>query len=192
MMRRRDLITLVGGAAAWPVVARAQGAMPVVGYLGIDTPDRFASRAQSFREGLASLGFVEGRNVAIEYRWAEGRPDRLPALAAELVRAQVNVIAAPGSLSSAMAAKAATRSIPVVFEMGADPIESGLVTRLNRPEGNVTGITRSMRRSAQNGSNCCMNSCLRPAHSPCSSIPTIGEMPRPRSTCCKVRRAPAT
>jgi len=123
------------------VTARAQESMPVVGYLGTDTPDRFASRLHSFHQGLGSLGFFEGKNIKVEYRWAEGKSDRLPALALELARAQVSVITAPGSLSSALAAKAATSSIPIVFEMGADPVESGLVASLNRPGSNITGVT---------------------------------------------------
>jgi putative tryptophan/tyrosine transport system substrate-binding protein len=140
-MKRREFIAVAGGMATWPIVARAQQTTPVIGYLGIDSPDLFAARLRSFHEGLSSLGFVEGRNVSVEYRWAGGRYDRLPALALELVSANVDVIAAPGSLASALAAKAATSSIPIVFEMGADPIGSGLVASMNKPEGNITGIT---------------------------------------------------
>jgi putative ABC transport system substrate-binding protein len=140
-MRRRDFLQGMGSAAAWPVAAGAQQTRPAVGYLGTETPALFASRLRSFHEGLASQGFVEGRNISIQYRWAEGRYDRLPALASELVRANVDVIATPGSLASALAAKAASSSIPIVFEMGADPIGSGLVTSLNKPAGNMTGVT---------------------------------------------------
>src|SRR4051812_26884052 len=140
-MRRRGFLGVLGGAAAWPIVAQAQRAMPVVGYLGSDTPELFAARLHSFRQGLESGGFFEGRNVVIEYRWAGGQNDRLPTLAQELVRAQVDVIVAPGSIASALAAKAATRSVPIIFEMGADPIQSGLVATLNKPDGNVTGVT---------------------------------------------------
>jgi putative ABC transport system substrate-binding protein len=142
-MRRRDFFGVICGAAAtWPAVARGQQqATPLVGYLGSDTPERYATRLASFRQGLNSMGFDEGKNVAIEYRWARGENGRLPALAQELVRANVQVIATPGTLASALAAKAATATIPIVFETGADPIASGLVASMNRPGGNITGVT---------------------------------------------------
>ena len=140
-MRRRDFIRVVAGSAvAWPLVSRAQQ-MPVVGYLGSETPERFATRLRAFREGLSAAGFDEGRNVAIEFRWAGGQIDRLRALAADLVQRKVSVIATPGSGVAALAAKAATTSIPIVFETGLDPVAAGLVDGLGRPGGNVTGIT---------------------------------------------------
>ena len=142
-MRRRDFIRAIAGSAvAWPLASRAQQpAMPVVGYLGGETPERFATRLRAFREGLSAAGFDEGRNVTIEFRWAGGQIDRLPALAADLVQRKVSVIATPGSGVAALAAKAATTSTPIVFETGLDPVAIGLVDGLGRPGGNVTGIT---------------------------------------------------
>jgi putative tryptophan/tyrosine transport system substrate-binding protein len=115
--------------------------MPVIGYLGPESPDPFASRVRAFRDGLAETGYVEGRNLAIEFRWAEGRYDRLPALAAELANQQVAVLVAPGGAPVALAAKSATTSIPIVFEMGGDPVALGVVGSLNRPDGNLTGVS---------------------------------------------------
>jgi putative ABC transport system substrate-binding protein len=143
-LKRRELMTLAGLVAAWPLAGRAQQSVtPVIGYLNFGSPGPLTRTVTSaFQRGLSELGFIEGRNIAIEYRWADGHFERLPELAADLVRRHVDVIAAVGSSSPGLAAKAATSTIPIVFQTGADPVVDGLVASMNRPGGNVTGVSR--------------------------------------------------
>jgi putative ABC transport system substrate-binding protein len=173
-VRRRDFVRLIGGAAAWPLAARAQQpAMPVIGFLSLGSREADAGRMNALRRSLSDIGYVEGQNVAIEYRGAQYQYDRLPALAADLVSRQVSVIVAV-STQGALAAKAATNTIPIVFSIGADPVQLGLVTSLNRPDGNITGVF--------NLNTAVMGKRLELLHESVPAARVIGYLANPKST----------
>ena len=168
-MRRRDFITLLGGAAAWPLLVHAQQpTMPVIGFLGIAPPDTIADRLRAFRNGLKTIGYVEGENAAIVYRWTENPGDRLPELAAELVRRPVGVIVAIANAASA--AKEATTTIPIIFSVAEDPVRLGLVASLARPGGNLTGINIFSAELVAKRLESCASCCPPPHASPCLSV----------------------
>jgi len=185
-MRRREFISLLGGLSAIPLTARAQqAAMPVIGYLSSksNSPDDGEPRAAAFRRGLQESGYVVGQNIAIEYHWAEQQIERLPAMAADLVKRHVTVIAAV-TTPAALAAQAATTTIPIVFEVGSDPVRLGLVTNLNRPGSNITGVTSLIIELRPSGWKCCMNFCQPRKSWRFLSTQPIALWPKPKRARC--------
>ena len=187
-LQRREFITLLSGAAAWPFAARAQKpAMPVIGFLHITSANPMAHLVAAFRQGLQETGAVEGQNVTIEFHWAEDHYDRLPALVTDLVQKKVALIVTGGGEKPALAAEAATTTIPIVFNIGNDPVKAGLVASIGRPGGNATGVNILTAELEESASGSCTISYRRPRSSPISSIRNI-RRPRPSSETWKPRR----